>query len=48
MRTVAEINTRHGNTDWMPIDVRIQDNFPATLAAYRTTTRSWSTRSSTA
>ena len=35
MRLVAEINTRHGNTDWMPIDVRIEDNFPATLAAYR-------------
>jgi trehalose 6-phosphate synthase len=35
MHLVAEINTRHGNTDWMPIDVRIEDNFPATLAAYR-------------
>jgi trehalose 6-phosphate synthase len=35
MRLVAEINTRHGNTDWMPIDVRLEDNFPATLAAYR-------------
>jgi len=35
MQTVAEINTRHGNTDWMPIDVRLEDNFPATLAAYR-------------
>ena len=35
MQTVAEINTKHGNTDWMPIDVRIQDNFPATLAAYK-------------
>jgi trehalose 6-phosphate synthase len=35
MRTIAEINTRHGNTDWMPIDVRIQDNFAAALAAYK-------------
>jgi trehalose 6-phosphate synthase len=35
MHIVAEINTRHGNTDWMPIDVRIEDNFPATLAAYK-------------
>ena len=35
MRLVAEINTRHGNTDWMPIDVRLEDNFPAALAAYR-------------
>ena len=36
MRAVEHINTRHGTTSWMPIDVRIQDNFPATLAAYRT------------
>ena len=35
MRTVEQINTKHGNTDWMPIDLRIQDNFPQTLAAYR-------------
>jgi trehalose 6-phosphate synthase len=35
MQLVAEINTRHGNTDWMPIDVRIEDDFSATLAAYR-------------
>ena len=35
MRTAAEINTKHGNTDWMPIDLRMQDDFPPTLAAYR-------------
>ena len=35
METVAEINTKHGNTDWMPIDVRIQDNYPLALAAYK-------------
>lgn len=35
LRAVEQINTRHGNTSWMPIDLRIQDNFPATLAAYR-------------
>jgi trehalose 6-phosphate synthase len=35
VRTVEQINTRHGNTDWMPIDLRIQDDFPVTLAAYR-------------
>jgi trehalose 6-phosphate synthase len=35
METAAMINTRHGNTDWVPIDVHVQDNFPATLAAYR-------------
>ena len=35
VRAVEQINTKHGNTDWMPIDLRIQDNFPQTLAAYR-------------
>lgn len=35
MRTVEQINTKHGTTDWMPIDLRVQDNFPMTLAAYR-------------
>jgi trehalose 6-phosphate synthase len=35
MNTVAKINTKHGNTDWMPIDARIQDNFPRALAAYK-------------
>jgi trehalose 6-phosphate synthase len=33
-RVVADVNTRHGTTDWMPIDLRIQDDFPTTLAAY--------------
>ena len=36
VHTVEQINTsNHGNTDWMPIDLRIQDNFPVTLAAYK-------------
>jgi trehalose 6-phosphate synthase len=35
VRTVEQINTKHGNTDWMPIDLRIEDNFPQTLAAYK-------------
>ena len=35
LRTVEQINTKHGNTDWMPIDLRIEDNFPQTLAAYK-------------
>jgi trehalose 6-phosphate synthase len=35
VRTVEQINTKHGNTDWMPIDLRVQDDFPQTLAAYR-------------
>jgi len=34
-RVVADVNTRHGTTDWMPIDLRIQDDFPVTLAAYQ-------------
>jgi len=34
-RVVADINTLHGTTDWMPIDLRIQDDFPVTLAAYK-------------
>jgi len=34
-RVVADINTQHGTTDWMPIDLRIQDDFPVTLAAYK-------------
>ncbi len=33
-RVAADVNTRHGTTDWMPIDLRIQDDFPVTLAAY--------------
>jgi trehalose 6-phosphate synthase len=33
-RLVADVNTRHGSTDWMPIDLRIQDDFPVTLAGY--------------
>jgi trehalose 6-phosphate synthase len=33
-RLVADVNTRHGTTDWMPIDLRVQDDFPVTLAAY--------------
>ncbi len=34
-RLVADVNTRHGSTDWMPIDLRIQDDFPVTLAGLR-------------
>jgi trehalose 6-phosphate synthase len=35
LRAVEQVNTKQGTTDWMPIDLRVQDNFPATLAAYR-------------
>jgi trehalose 6-phosphate synthase len=34
-RIVADVNTKHGTPDWMPIDLRIQDDFATTLAAYR-------------
>jgi trehalose 6-phosphate synthase len=35
LRAADEVNSRHGRGDWWPVDVRLQDNFPATLAAYR-------------
>jgi len=35
LRAAEEVNARHGRDDWWPVDVRVQDNFPATLAAYR-------------
>ncbi|MBE0428600.1 MAG: trehalose-6-phosphate synthase [Thermoleophilia bacterium] len=35
MRVVEIINTRHGTTNWMPIDVRMQDNFARSVAAYK-------------
>ena len=31
----AEINDKHGSDGWLPIDVRIGDNFPVVVAAYR-------------
>jgi len=34
-RVAADINAQHGATDWMPIDLRIQDDFPVTVAAYK-------------
>lgn len=35
MRVVEIINTRHGTTNWMPIDLRMQDNFNRSVAAYK-------------
>lgn len=35
MRVVEVINTKHGNANWMPIDVRMQDNFARSVAAYK-------------
>lgn len=35
LRVAEEVNARHGRGDWWPIDVRLQDDFATTLAAYR-------------
>ncbi|MCL6107162.1 MAG: trehalose-6-phosphate synthase [Actinobacteria bacterium] len=35
MRVVEVINTKHGDTTWMPIDLRMQDNFNRSVAAYK-------------
>jgi trehalose 6-phosphate synthase len=32
---VSYINTKHGNTDWMPIDLRIESNIHRAVAAYK-------------
>ncbi len=32
---VSHINTKYGNTDWMPIDLRIEQNMDRTLALYK-------------
>lgn len=32
---VSRINTKHGTTDWMPIDLRIANNMPRAMAAYK-------------
>lgn len=32
---VSRINTKHGNTDWMPIDLRIESNLALAVAAYK-------------
>ena len=33
--TAAEINNMYGTNGWLPIDLRIGDNFPVVVAAYR-------------
>jgi len=33
--TVSFINTKHGNTDWMPIDLRFVSNLALAFAAYK-------------
>jgi trehalose 6-phosphate synthase len=32
---VAVVNHRHGTTDWMPIDLRLQENLDMAIAAYK-------------
>jgi trehalose 6-phosphate synthase len=32
---VSHINTKHGTTDWMPIDLRIESNINRAVAAYK-------------
>ena len=32
---VAVVNHRHGTTDWMPIDLKIYENFPEAVARYK-------------
>jgi trehalose 6-phosphate synthase len=32
---VSHINTKHGNTDWMPIDLRIESNIHRAVTAYK-------------
>ena len=32
---VAEVNQRHGTTDWMPIDLRLRENLEEAIAAYK-------------
>jgi trehalose 6-phosphate synthase len=34
-RLVADINLERGNADWQPIDLRVGDFFPQTVAAYK-------------
>ncbi len=31
----SHINTKHGNTDWMPISLNIESNLPRAVAAYK-------------
>src|SRR5204863_9670257 len=32
---VAVVNHRHGTTDWMPIDLRLQEDLDGAIAAYK-------------
>jgi trehalose 6-phosphate synthase len=35
LRLVADINLKHGNVEWQPIDLRMEDNLAQAVAAYR-------------
>ena len=34
-RTAEEINARHGNESWKPIELSMEDNFPGSVATYK-------------
>jgi trehalose 6-phosphate synthase len=34
-KTVEEVNERHGNASWKPIELSVEDNFPRSVAAYK-------------
>ena len=34
-RVVADVNLKHGTSDWQPIDLRLEDNVDQTIAAYK-------------
>lgn len=34
-RLVADVNLEHGNAEWQPIDLRVEDSMTQTLAAYQ-------------
>ncbi len=35
LRLVADINLKHGNVEWQPIDLRIENNLSQAMAAYK-------------
>ena len=34
-RVVADVNLKHGTSDWQPIDLRLQDDMDVAVAAYK-------------
>jgi trehalose 6-phosphate synthase len=34
-RAAAEINERFGHSDWLPVDLQVEDDFPHSIAAYK-------------